>query len=283
MEIINKRVVVTGAASGIGKALALAFKQADARSVVVVDINTDGVEKTAKEIDGVAITADVSKEKDIENMIQKANTSAGGIDIFCSNAGIGGAPGFIEVETSDWQHIWEVNVMSHIFAAKHLIPQMLEQGGGYLVNTASAAGLLSQPGVVSYAVTKAAAVSFAEWIKITFGKRGIGVSCLCPQGVRTPMLTEPFEDLVGVDGIIEPEVVAEDTLDAIKNEKFLITPHKEVLNYIKYKASDRDGWINSMQKFQEQFEESFSALKDFQDLRTTEIENQLESTSNKKE
>ena len=162
MEIIDKRVVVTGAASGIGKALALAFKQADARSVVVVDINTDGVEKTAKEIDGVAITADVSKEKDIENMIQKANTSAGGIDIFCSNAGIGGAPGFIEVETSDWQHIWEVNVMSHIFAAKHLIPQMLEQGGGYLVNTASAAGLLSQPGVVSYAVTKAAAVSFAS-------------------------------------------------------------------------------------------------------------------------
>ena len=220
MEITDKRVVVTGAASGIGKALVHAFNNAGASSVVAVDINAEDVGKVAEEIDGRAITANVAREADIQRVIEEANDYAGGIDIFCSNAGIAGVPGFIEMETPDWQNIWEINVMSHIFAAKHVIPQMLEQGGGYLVNTASAAGLLTQLGASGYAVSKAAAVSFAEWIKITFGTRGIGVSCLCPQAVNTPMVAMG-PGVAGVDGMIEPEVAAEDVLDAIRNERFL--------------------------------------------------------------
>ena len=167
------------------------------------------------------------------------------------------------METPDWQNIWEINVMSHIFAAKHVIPQMLEQGGGYLVNTASAAGLLTQLGASGYAVSKAAAVSFAEWIKITYGARGIGVSCLCPQAVNTPMVAMG-PGVAGVDGMIEPEVAAEDVLDAIRNERFLITPHEEVLEYMQRKASDRDRWIDGMQRLQEKFLDSFSAIKDYQ-------------------
>ena len=263
MEIINKRVVVTGAASGIGKALVHAFNKAGAGSLVAVDINAEDVGKVAEEIDGRAITANVAREADIQRVIEEANDYAGGIDIFCSNAGIAGVPGFIEMETPDWQNIWEINVMSHIFAAKHVIPQMLEQGGGYLVNTASAAGLLTQLGASGYAVSKAAAVSFAEWIKITYGARGIGVSCLCPQAVNTPMVAMGA-GVAGVDGMIEPEVAAEDVLDAIRNERFLVTPHEEVLEYMQRKASDRDRWIDGMQRLQEKFLDSFSAIKDYQ-------------------
>ena len=264
MEIIDKRVVVTGAASGIGKALCKAFKDAGAKTVVAVDINLEGAEVTAKEIEGLAVSANVAKEEDIKMVIQEANNFCGGIDIFCSNAGIGGAPGFIEAEAGDWQNIWEVNVMAHIFAAKYVIPQMLKQGGGYLMNTASAAGLLTQLGAAGYSVTKAAAVSFAEWIKITYGSRGIGVSCLCPQAVRTAM-TAAGPGVAGVDGMIEPEVAAEDVLDAIRNERFLVTPHEEVLEYVKRKGSDRDRWIYGMQRLQEQFKEHFSQIKDYQE------------------
>ena len=263
MEITDKRVVVTGAASGIGKALVHAFNKAGAGSLVAVDINAEDVGKVAEEIDGRAITANVAREADMQRVIEEANDYAGGIDIFCSNAGIAGVPGFIEMETPDWQNIWEINVMSHIFAAKHVIPQMLEQGGGYLVNTASAAGLLTQLGASGYAVSKAAAVSFAEWIKITYGARGIGVSCWCPQAVNTPMVAMG-PGVAGVDGMIEPEVAAEDVLDAIRNERFLVTPHEEVLEYMQRKASDRDRWIDGMQRLQEKFLDSFSAIKDYQ-------------------
>ena len=187
MDVKNKRVIVTGAASGIGKALCEAFHQAEAKSVIAVDINLDGAQETAGSVDGIAVQANVGNEKDIINLIEKADEHVGGIDIFCSNAGIGGVPGFFEVEASDWQNIWDVNVQSHIFAAKHVLPQMIERGEGYLVNTSSAAGLLTQLGAAGYSVTKAAAVSFAEWVKITYGEKGIGVSCLCPQAVRTAM------------------------------------------------------------------------------------------------
>ena len=187
MDVKNKRVVVTGAASGIGKALCEAFHEADAQSIVAVDMNLDGVQETADSVNGIAVQANVGNEKDIIDVIQKADEHAGGTDIFCSNAGIGGVPGFFEVEASDWQNIWDVNVQSHIFAAKHVLPQMIERGEGYLVNTSSAAGLLTQLGAAGYSVTKAAAVSFAEWVKITYGEKGIGVSCLCPQAVRTAM------------------------------------------------------------------------------------------------
>ena len=167
MQVKGKRVVVTGAASGIGKALCEAFNDAEAESVVCVDMNLDGAKDTADSIGGLAVQANVGVEDDIINVIKEADSLSGGIDIFCSNAGIGGVPGFFEVETSDWQNIWEVNVQSHIFAAKHVLPQMLERGEGYLMSTSSAAGLLTQIGSAGYSVTKAAAVSFAEWLKIS--------------------------------------------------------------------------------------------------------------------
>ena len=254
MQVKNKRVVVTGAASGIGKALAVAFKKAGAQSVVAVDINIAGAEVTAEDIDGIAVKANVGQESDILNVIQKGNELSGGIDIFCSNAGIGGVHGFLDVKTEDWQNIWEVNVMSHIYAARNVLPQMLERGEGYLMSTASAAGVLTQIGSAGYSVTKAAAVSFAEWIKITYGKKGIGVSCLCPQAVRTAM-TAGGPGVAGIDGMIEPEEAAADVLDAIEKDRFLVTPHPEVLEYIKRKGTDRDRWISGMQRLQQRFEE----------------------------
>ena len=254
MQIKDKRVVVTGAASGIGKALCEAFKSADAKSVVCVDMNIEGASETANDIDGLAIQANVGKEEDIINVIKESNDYSGGIDIFCSNAGIGGVHGFFEVKTSDWQNIWEVNVQSHIFAAKHVLPQMLDRGEGYLMNTASAAGLLTQIGSAGYSVTKAAAVSFAEWIKITYGSKGIGVSCLCPQAVRTAM-TAQGAGVAGVDGMIEADVAAEDVIDAIEKERFLVTPHAEVLEYVSRKGDDRDRWISGMQRLQERYED----------------------------
>ncbi len=254
MQVKNKRVVVTGAASGIGKALAVAFKKAGAQSVIAVDINMEGAEETAKDVDGIAVKANVGQESDILNVIEKANELSGGIDIFCSNAGIGGVHGFFDAKNEDWQNIWEVNVMSHIYAARNVLPQMLERGEGYLMSTASAAGLLTQIGSAGYSVTKAAAVSFAEWIKITYGKKGIGVSCLCPQAVRTAM-TAGGPGVAGIDGMIEPEEAAADVLDAIEKDRFLVTPHAEVLEYIKRKGTDRDRWISGMQRLQERFEE----------------------------
>jgi NAD(P)-dependent dehydrogenase (short-subunit alcohol dehydrogenase family) len=254
MEIKNKRVVVTGAASGIGKALCEAFQETEVQSIVCVDVNLDGAKETADSVGGIAVQANVGQELDIISVIEQANSLSGGIDIFCSNAGIGGVPGFFEVETGDWQNIWEVNVQSHIFAAKHVLPQMLDRGEGYLMSTASAAGLLTQIGSAGYSVTKAAAVSFAEWIKITYGSKGIGVSCLCPQAVRTAM-TAQGAGVAGVDGMMEPEDVANDVLDAIEKNRFLVTPHAEVLEYVSRKGNDRDRWISGMQRLQERYED----------------------------
>jgi NAD(P)-dependent dehydrogenase (short-subunit alcohol dehydrogenase family) len=254
MDVKNKRVVVTGAASGIGKALCEAFHQAEAQSVIAVDMNLDGAQETADSVDGIAVQANVGNEKDIIHVIQKADEHVGGTDIFCSNAGIGGVPGFFEVEASDWQNIWDVNVQSHIFAAKHVLPQMIERREGYLVNTSSAAGLLTQLGAAGYSVTKAAAVSFAEWVKITYGEKGIGVSCLCPQAVRTAM-TAQGPGVAGVDGMMDPDVVAQEVLKCISEEKFLVLPHTEVAEYVSRKGNDRDRWISGMQRLQKQYED----------------------------
>ena len=261
MKILDKRVVVTGAASGIGKALCIAFKEAGAQSLVCVDMNIEGAKETADLVGGIAVEANVAKEDDIKNVIEKANEFSDGIDIFCSNAGIGGVPGFFEAESQDWQTIWEINVQSHIHAAKHVLPQMLKRGEGYLVNTSSAAGLLTQLGASGYAVTKAAAVSFAEWIKITYGNKGIGVSCLCPQAVRTAM-TANGPGVAGVDGMMEADIVAKDVLNAIEEERFLVTPHSEVLEYVKRKGNDRDRWISGMQRLQTQYEDFLTPMED---------------------
>jgi NAD(P)-dependent dehydrogenase (short-subunit alcohol dehydrogenase family) len=260
MQIQDKRVVVTGAASGIGKALCEAFNKAGAKSIVCVDLNMEGATETAHDINSLAVQANVGKEADIINVIDKANEYSGGIDIFCSNAGIMGEVGLLETSSEKWQSIWEINVMAHVYAAKAVLPQMLERGEGYLMNTASAAGLLTTLGAAPYTVTKSAAVSFAEWVKITYGEKGIGVSCLCPQAVRTAM-TAGGAGVAGVDGMLEPEKVAADVLQAIEDEVFLVTPHEEVLEYVKRKGNDRDRWIEGMQRLQKQFEEFLTPPK----------------------
>ena len=265
MEVNGKRIVVTGAASGIGKSMSKIFIEAGAKSVVLSDINEEALQNSATEINSPYILTNVSKEKEIINLIDQSNTLMGGIDIFCSNAGIGGESGLLNTSEADWQNIWDINVMSHIFAAKHVIPQMLEQKGGYLVNTASAAGLLTQIGAAGYSVTKAAAVSFAEWLKITYGEKGIGVSCLCPQGVRTQMVEDAHDivgSLVGMDGIMEPDDVAREVVRAIEKDQFLIAPHSQVLDYIKMKTADYERWITGMQSLQKKLLDNFPEAED---------------------
>ena len=265
MEVTGKRIVVTGAAFGIGKSMSKIFLDAGAQSVVMADINDAALQKSAADINSPYILTDVSKEDEVVNLIDQSNSLMGGIDVFCSNAGIGGESGLLNTSDEDWQNIWGINVMSHIYAAKHVIPQMLTQKEGYLVNTASAAGLLTQVGAAGYSVTKAAAVSFAEWLKITYGEKGIGVSCLCPQGVRTPMVEDAHDivgSLVGMDGIMEPDDVAREVIVAIQKEQFLIPPHTQVLDYIKMKSADYDRWIKGMQSLQKQLLDNFPDAED---------------------
>lgn len=174
------------------------------------------------------------------------------IDIYCSNVGIGSYEDFLKLTNEQWKNMIDTNLMSHIYGVRHVLPKMLDRGSGHLVFSASAAGLLSQLGSVTYSVTKHAVVSLAEWLKITYGKLGIGVSCICPQAVRTAM-TAQGAGVAGIDGMIEPDVVANDTLEAIQNDQFLVTPHKEVRDYIQFKAADYEGWIEGMQNLQEQY------------------------------
>lgn len=264
MEVENKRVIITGSANGIGSSLSRAFKDRDVESMILVDLDELNNTKLSNEVGGIPYKADVGSEDDIIKLVEFAKQEMGGIDIFCSNAGISGAGGLLNTSNEDWSNIWNVNVMSHIHAAKHTLPIMLEQGSGYFMNTASAAGLLTQLGAAGYSVTKSAAVSFAEWLKITYGERGIGVSCLCPQGVRTPMVEDAPEivgSLVSIDGLLEPDVVANEVIECIEKDQFLITPHPEVLEYMKIKASDPDRWINGMQSLATQLIEGFPEAK----------------------
>ena len=264
MEVENKRVIITGSANGIGSSLSRAFKDRDVESMILVDLDELNNTKLSNDVGGIPYKADVGSEDDIIKLVEFAKQEMGGIDIFCSNAGISGAGGLLNTSKEDWSNIWNVNVMSHIHAAKHTLPIMLEQGSGYFMNTASAAGLLTQLGAAGYSVTKSAAVSFAEWLKITYGERGIGVSCLCPQGVRTPMVEDAPEivgSLVSIDGLLEPDVVANEVIECIEKDQFLITPHPEVLEYMKIKASDPDRWINGMQSLTTQLIEGFPEAK----------------------
>jgi len=252
MKVKDKVVVVTGAASGIGRALAVCFAGAGARKVVCADINLDGAAETAGGIDGVAIAVNVANEAEIKAMIDRVETDIGPIDLFCSNAGIlvtGGA----ETANEDWQRTWEVNVMSHVWAARHLVPRMIERGGGYLLNTASAAGLLNQVGAMSYGVTKHAAVGVAEWLALTHGDQGIGVSVLCPQAVRSEMTRGREGSVAALDGMLEAEPVAQACLQAIEDETFLVLPHEQVLGYMQAKAQNYDRWIGGMRKLNRRF------------------------------
>lgn len=245
MKLDGKVTVITGAASGIGRGLALRFAREGAK-VVAADLDGGGVEAVAEHIGGVAITADVGREHDVRNVVKAAEDAYGPIDLFFSNAGIG-TPGGVETSDQAWQRIWDINVMAHVYAARAVLPGMLARGEGYLCSTASAAGLLSQIGSAPYSVTKHAAVALAEWLAITHGDRGIRVSVLCPQAVRSKM-TAGGGGVAALDGMLEPEDVAECVVQAIDEERFLILPHEQVLTYMRRKTSDYDRWIHGMQR-----------------------------------
>lgn len=256
MELKDKIIVVTGAASGIGKALAVRFATEGAKHIVCADLNLAGAEQTAREIKGIAAEVNVSREDEIAGLIDWVEREVGPIDLFCSNAGILTIGG-VEVANSDWQRIWEVNVMSHVWAARHLIPRMTARGGGYLLNTASAAGLLNQVGSAPYGVTKHAAVGLAEWLALTHGDDGIKVSVLCPQAVRSEMTRGHEDGVASINGMLEPDVVAEACVQTIRAETFLVLPHPEVLGYMRNKTEDYDRWIGGMRKLNRAYGKTF--------------------------
>jgi NAD(P)-dependent dehydrogenase (short-subunit alcohol dehydrogenase family) len=255
MEVQDRVVVVTGAASGIGKALTARFRAEGARQIVAVDLNESGAHDTAAEHGCVAMGADVSREADVARVIERSESEIGPIDLFCSNAGIG-AGADIDSPNEEWQRSWDVNLMSHVYVARHLVPRMIARGGGHILITASAAGLLNQIGGAAYGVTKHAAVGFGEWLAISHAHEGIRVSMLCPQAVRTAMTTGGEDEAIGgsataaasVDGMMEPEVLAGHVVEGLRQESFLILPHPEVLEYMRRKTGDYDRWIAGMNK-----------------------------------
>jgi NAD(P)-dependent dehydrogenase (short-subunit alcohol dehydrogenase family) len=253
MELKGRHVVVTGGASGIGRALCRRFAAEGARAVTVADLDGDGATRVADEIGGLGVAVDVGDEGQVAALVERAESAHGPIDLFCSNAGIF-VIGGVEVETASWQKIWDVNVMAHVHAARAVLPGMIERGEGYLLNTASAAGLLSQIGSAPYAVTKHAAVALAEWLSITHGHQGIKVSVLCPQAVATAM-TAGTEGggVAGVDGMLEPEAVAQVVVEGLADERFLILPHPTVSTYFQRKAGDYDRWLAGMRRLQARF------------------------------
>jgi NAD(P)-dependent dehydrogenase (short-subunit alcohol dehydrogenase family) len=253
MELKDRVIVVTGAARGIGRALATRFATSSPRAVVIADIDADRLASAAREIGASPIHCDVTSEADIQELITQTESTHGPIDIFCSNAGIAVAGG-PETPTDQWQRIWDVNVMSHVFIARHLLPRMLARKQGYIVGTVSAAGLLNHVMAAPYGVTKAAALSFFEWIAIVHGDEGIRVSCLCPQGVKTDMLAAERAQLGTnflTEGALEPGVVAEAVVKGIAEERFLILPHPEVAEFFRRKADDYDRWLRGMRRLRQ--------------------------------
>ena len=259
MELEGAVAVVTGAASGIGRALARALALDGGSVVVVADLDNSGAEAVAAEIaadagpsgtTGFAAGIDVTDETAVVDLIDQVEASLGPIELWCGNAGISHLGG-VERPDEEWNRVWDVNVMAHVIACRHLVPRWLDRGSGHLLVTASAAGLLTGFGTASYAVTKHAAVALAEWIAITHGDGGVRVSCLCPQGVRTPMTQN--EGAVAVDqvralGLIEPEEVSAVTLQALREDQFLILPHPEVATYEQRRAGDRRRWLAGMRR-----------------------------------
>lgn len=250
MKLQDKVVVVTGGGNGIGRALCRRFAAEGAQAVIVADIEGQAARELAVEIGGCDFTVDVSSKADIQKLVDETLKQHGRIDLFCSNAGIA-TEGDCTVSDREWQRIWEINVMAHIYAARAVLPGMLARGEGYLLQTVSAAGLLTSIGSVPYAVTKHAALALAEWLAITYGDQGIKVSALCPQGVRTRML----ENAAGgesflLEGAVTPEHVADAVIQGLDAEQFLILPHPEVLEYLRRKTADYDRWLRGMRRLQ---------------------------------
>lgn len=253
MDLAGKVVVVTGGANGIGRALCEAFAAAGAEKVIVVDLEQDNARAVAETLNGDAYGVDVRDEAAIQAMVSDVEANYGRIDLFCSNAGIialDGEPWWATSAPNEtWNAMWDIHVMSHVYAARACLPKMLERGSGYFLNTASAAGLLNQVGDAAYSTTKHAAVGFAESLAITHGDDGIGVSVLCPQAVATRMIGDSGDGgTAGVDGVLSAEAVAAEALAGIAEERFLILPHKEVQTYRERKTQDYDRWLGGMRK-----------------------------------
>ena len=253
MKLVGKVVAVTGGGNGIGRALCRRFSLEGAKAVVVADVNAAAAVQVAEEIGGTAITTDVSREADIVRLVKDTIAQHGGIDLFCSNAGIA-VNGDADTADAVWTQCWGVNVMAHVYAARAVVPHMLERGSGYLLQTVSAAGLLTHPQSATYAVTKHASLAFAEWLSMTYGDRGITVSALCPQGVRTDMLhraeAQGTRRSYLIDSALEPEEVAEVVVKGLEAERFLILPHPEVGEFVRRRASDHDRWLRGMRRLQ---------------------------------
>jgi NAD(P)-dependent dehydrogenase (short-subunit alcohol dehydrogenase family) len=253
MQLEDKIIVVTGAGGGIGKALARKFVAAGAKAVVAADIDSESARQTADELGCVSMPADVTRESEIVDLIEATERDIGPIDLFCNNAGVF-AGNSEQAPTEEWQFCWEVNVMSHVYSARHLVPRMIKRGGGHFLNTASAAGLLNQIGGAAYGTTKHAAVGFAEWLALTYFHQGIRVSLLCPQAVRTAMTADAEDQGIRAaagDGMMEPHELADIVAEHLERDAFLILTHPEVTTYMQRKSSDYDRWIRGMNRLQQ--------------------------------
>ena len=254
MDPAGKHIVITGAASGIGRACAARFADAGA-TVVIADLDGDAARAAAAEIGGaLAVRTDVAHEREIVALVEVAREHNGPIDLFFSNAGVAGPPGLPDRDDAAMQLTWDVNVMAHLWAARALLPEMTARGDGYLVSTASAAGVLTQLSGLGYSITKHAAVALAEWLSITYADAGIKVSCVCPQAVNTPLLAVALEgDPVGsapmmADAVLEPEDVAAAVLEGVAEERFLILPHADVAKYMAFKGAQPERWLAGMRQ-----------------------------------
>jgi NAD(P)-dependent dehydrogenase (short-subunit alcohol dehydrogenase family) len=269
VELTGRTIVVTGGASGIGKAMAERFAMEAAQGVVVADLDQAKCDEVADGIAGAAIgvACDVTDEAQVNALIDRAEQEFGTVDIFCANAGIG-LGSRLDASDEEWKQVMDVNVMAHVYAARCLVPGWLDRGEGYFVSTASAAGMLSQIGDVTYSVSKHGAVAFAEWLAITYGEKGIRVSCLCPMGVNTPLVQRGL-DMDGERGLgakivaaagnlLDPADVAKDVMAAIKDERFFILPHPVVGEFYRRKGDDHDRWLNGMRRLQARVEDAIA-------------------------
>ncbi|SDC80552.1 NADP-dependent 3-hydroxy acid dehydrogenase YdfG [Geodermatophilus telluris] len=254
MQLQDAVVVVTGAGSGIGAALARRAAAEGAAAVVVSDRDGTAAERVAAEVGGTADTTDVTDEAAVAALVERTLAAHGRVDLFCCNAGVFSGEG-LEAPTAVWEQVFAVNVLAHVYAARAVLPSMLERGSGHLLTVASAAGLLTTPGDAPYSVTKHGAVALAEWLAVTYGDRGIGVSVVCPLGVATPLLMDPLEQgrsaaaVVAASGrVITPEDVAQAVVEGLAEDRFLILPHPEVATYWAQKAADPERWLAGVRR-----------------------------------
>ena len=254
MEVAGKVIVVTGGANGIGRALCERFAAEGAKGVVVADLDEEHARAVANVVNGVAVSCNVADEAEVQTLVARAEAEYGPIDLFCSNAGIT-TKGGEEVVDDDWQRLWDVNLMAHVYAARAVLPSMLERGEGYLLNTSSAAGVLTEIGSAPYSVTKHAAVAFAEWLSVHYQKRGIRVSCLCPAGVATDFLDpeDPIHQFLHATSVT-PEDVAECVVQGLSEERFLLLPHAEVGEFFAFKGQDYDRWLKNFARLKQKLD-----------------------------